>query len=161
MKKCILSGFVGALCMFLLILGVSFFRYKHSSTEYEVRKQEVKYESTIDKLACFVCGIHTDPLTAHYWDEDNIGVLNLNTFEVLYIEINRYDDNGELIKEPSGVLVSNGMKCGDSVVHSWTDPDRGYAHIDISNITWEIDAQNLQNRLCQDCLDQINSDCFF
>ncbi len=119
----------------------------------------VSFVSNIDKQDCFVCGEHADPLTARYWNEDNIGILN--TFEMMYIEINRYDDTGELIQEPSEVLVSDRLKCEDSWLLSMTDPDRGYSHIDISNITSEIDAENLQSRLCQDCLDQINSDCFF
>lgn len=78
---------------------------------------------------------------------------------MMYIEINRYDDNGELVQEPSGVLVLDRLKCEESWMHSMTDPDRGYSHIDISNITREIDVVNLKSHLCKDCLDEINSDC--
>lgn len=162
MKKCFMSGIIGAFCMLFLILGYAAFQnsaLKSKNTEQD--QVRVNFVSSIDKQDCFVCGEHTDPLTAHYWNEDNIGILNLNTFEMMYIEINRYDDNGELIREPTEVLVSDRLKCEDSWLHSMTDPDRGYSHIDISNITREIDAENLQSRLCQDCLDQINSDCFF
>ena len=148
--------------MLFLILGYAAFdNIILNQRDTEQNQEQINFVSSIDTQDCFICGEYTDPLTARYWNEDNIGILNLNTFEMMYIEINRYDDNGELIREPSGVLVSDGLKCEDSWIHSMTDPDRGYSHIDISNITREIDAENLQSRLCQDCLDGINSDWFF
>lgn len=162
MNKCFVSGVIGAFCMLVLILGYAVIENIVSeSKDIEQDQMRISFVSSIDKQDCFVCGEHSDPLTAHYWNEDNIGIINLNTFEMMYIEINRYNDNGELIQEPAGVLVSDGLKCEKSWIHSMTDPDRGYSHIDISNITREIDSENLQSRLCQDCLDQINSDCFF
>lgn len=162
MNKCFISGIIGAFCMLFLILGYAAFdNIILAQRDTEQEQEQISFVSSIDTKDCFVCGEHNDPLTAKYWNEDNIGIINLNTFEMMYIEINRYDDNGELIQEPAGVLVSDGLKCEDSWLHSMTDPDRGYSHIDISNITREIDAENLQSRLCQDCLDEINSDCFF
>lgn len=162
MNKCFVSGIIGAFCMLFLIFGYAAFdNIILNRRDAEQDQERISFVSSIDKQDCFVCGEHTDPLTAHYWNEDNIGILNLNTFEMMYIEINRYDDNSELIQEPADVLVSDGLKCEDSWLHSMTDPDRGYSHIDISNITREIDAESLQSRLCQGCLDQINSDCFF
>lgn len=162
MNKCFISGIIGAFCMLFLILGYAAFDSIISKQrDIEQGREQISFVSSIDKQDCFVCGEHTDPLTAHYWNEDNIGIINLNTFEMMYIEINRYDDNGELIQEPAGVLVSDRLKCEDSWLHSMTDPDRGYSHIDISGISGEINAVNLQSRLCQDCLNEINSDCFF
>ena len=162
MNKCFISGIVGVFCMLFLILGYAAFDSIMTRQRNLVQdREQISFVSSIDKQNCFVCGEHTDPLTAHYWNEDNIGIINLNTFEMMYIEINRYDDNGELIQEPAGVLVSDGLKCEESWLHSMTDPDRGYSYIDISNITRQIDTVNLQSRLCQDCLDTINSDCFF
>lgn len=162
MNKCFLSGIIGAFCMLFMILGYAAFdNIILKQTDAEQDQERISFVSSIDTQNCFVCGEHTDPLTAHYCNEDNIGILNLNTFEMMYIEINRYNDNGDLIQEPTGVLVSDCLKCEDSWLHSMTDPDRGYSYIDISNITRQIDTVNLQSRLCQDCLDAINSDCFF
>ena len=162
MNKCFISGIIGAFCMLFLILGYAAFDSIISKQrDIEQEREQIRFVSNIDKQDCFVCGEHTDPLTAHYWNEDNIAIINLNTFEMMYIEINRYDDNGELVQEPSGVLVLDRLKCEESWMHSMTDPDRGYSHIDMSNITREIDVVNLQSRLCKDCLDEINSDCYF
>ena len=41
------------------------------------------------------------PATA-YWGEDNVGLINLNNFDLLYLGINRYGDGGELVQEPTG-----------------------------------------------------------
>lgn len=109
---------------------------KSQNTEQD--QVRVSFVSNIDKQDCFVCGEHADPLTARYWNEDNIGILNLNTFDVMYIPINRYDINGEQITELAGVLESSWKTCGTSNLHAWTDPDRGYSHIDIPDVSWKI-----------------------
>lgn len=157
MNKCFLSGIIGAFCMLFMILGYAAFdNIILKQRDAEQDQERISFVSSIDTQDCFVCGEHTDPLTAHYWNEDNIGILNLNTFEMMYIEINRYNDNGDLIQEPTGVLVSDCLKCEDSWLHSMTDPDRGYSHIDISNVTGSIDKEAVQSKLCQKCLDQVN-----
>ena len=119
------------------------------STEY-VHKP---YVSTITAAECFICGTEQRCL---YWGEDNVGVLNLNTFELLHIEINRYESS-ELITTPAGVLQTNGISCGESSAHATTDPDRGYSHVQIQGELQSIDAAAIQSHLCQTCLDKINS----
>lgn len=111
------------------------------------------YVSTITADNCYICGNMQSTL---YWGEDNVGILNLNTFELLYIEINRYED-GELVETPSGVLQTSGMTCGKSTVHATTDPDRGYSHVQIKGELQPIDAAAIQSHLCQTCLDKISS----
>lgn len=110
------------------------------------------YVSTITATKCFICGTEQRGL---YWGEDNVGILNLNTFELLHIEINRYE-SGELITTPAGVLQTNGITCGESSVHTTTDPDRGYSHVQIKGELQPIDAAAIQSHLCQSCLDTIN-----
>lgn len=156
MKNCIISGFLGALCMFILIVSLALWHTEPQAAETE-KYQHVDFISSIDAKDCFVCGEHDNLSTAFYWGKDNIGILNLNSFDTMYIEINRYDDNGEQILEPAGVMVSDRMKCGGSWVNSMTDPDRGYAHIELTNCVKEIQSKNVESRLCQTCLDEINS----
>ena len=114
------------------------------------------YVSNITPDKCFVCG---DKQNILHWGEDNIAILNLNTFEMLRIEINRYD-NGQFVEEPTGILQSQGMTCGKSNVHAMTDSDRGYSHIQIQGQLQPIDSEALQSHLCQNCLDKIN-DMYF
>ena len=125
MKRNIVSGLIGAILgavfMFALIVGIAL-----SQTDYKADEKaninananleytRIEFTSSINEQDCFICGDERDPLMAHYWKEDNIGILNLNTFEVMYISINKYDINGEQIKESTGVLESSSKKCGDS-----------------------------------------------
>ena len=119
------------------------------STEYV----HIPYVSTITASECFIC---SDEQRCLYWGEDNVGILNLNTFELLRIEINRYEGS-QLVETPAGVLQTNGMTCGKSMVHATTDPDRGYSHLQIKGELQPIDAAAIQSHLCQTCLDKINS----
>lgn len=124
------------------------------SKEYE----HIPYVSTIEPAGCFVCGGQEDSPVKGYWGEDNVGILNLNTFEVLRLEINRYD-GGKLIEETAGFIQRQSMKCGESYVHASIHPDRGYARIQIQG-QQRINAAAIQNHLCQTCLDEIN-DMYF
>lgn len=119
------------------------------STEY----LQIPYASTITAAECFICGTEQRCL---YWGEDNVGILDLNTFELLHIEINRYE-GGQLVETPSGVLQTNGISCGGSSAYATTDPDRGYSHVQIKGELQPIDAAAIQSHLCQTCLDKINS----
>lgn len=121
-----------------------------ASTEYV----HTPYVSTITAEECFICSESKATPTGLYWGEDNVGLLDLNTFEVLRIEINRYE-NGKLIEIPSGFMQTTGMNSGG--VYATTDPDRGYAHVRIIGANGAIDTASIQSHLCQTCLDKINS----
>ena len=112
------------------------------------------YVSTITAEECFICSESKGTSTGLYWGEDNVCLLNLNSFEVLRIEINRYE-NGKLVETPSGFMQTTGMNSGG--VYATTDPDRGYAHVRISGANGAIDTASIQSHLCQTCLDEINS----
>ena len=135
-------------CLSVLLLSACSDSDSGEKKEYE----HTPYVSTISKDDCFVCGENTDYPTSLYWGEENVGVVNLNTFEVLRVEINRYDMNGKPIEEKAGYMASGGI----NNVHSMTDPDRGYSHIQIQGERQPIDADVIQSHLCQDCLDSIN-----
>lgn len=119
------------------------------STEYV----HTPYVSTITAEDCFMCSESKDTPAGLYWGEDNVGLLNLNTFEVLHIGINRYE-NGTLVETPAGFMQTTGMNSGG--VFATTDPDRGYSHVRIGGANSAIDADSIQCHLCQACLDEIN-----
>ncbi len=56
--------------------------------------EHIDYVSTITDAECYVCGDGGDYTVSAYWGEDNVGIMNLNTFELLRLEINRYDELG-------------------------------------------------------------------
>lgn len=118
------------------------------------------YVSTITAEECFVCGEQEGSLTKLYWGQDNLGILNLSTFDFMRLEINRYDDAGKLIEEPSGFMQRQSLQSNNSYAHASVHPDRGYANIQIQGQLNNIDAQTIQSHLCQLCLDAINNTYF-
>ena len=124
--------------------------------EYE----HIPYVSTIEQADCFLCGEPEGSLANLYWGEDNVGIINLNSFEFARLEINRYDDHGNLIEEKAGYMQSGGFSGENAWVHSMTDPDRGYSHVQITGEKNPIDADAIESHLCQSCLDTIN-DMYF
>ena len=123
-----------------------------SRTEYV----HVDFESTITVEKCFLCGEHKGSLGSPMWKPNNIGILNLNTFDILYVEINRYDDKGDLVTTPAGVFAIDGMTSGNGQINSNLNSDNGYATIVITGVEYSIDAEVAESKLCQNCLDSMN-----
>ena len=115
------------------------------------------YVSAITAEECFVCGEPEGVLAKLYWGQDNLGILNLNTFDFMRLEINRYDDAGKLIEEPTGFMQMKSLQCNESYAHASVHPDRGYANIQIQGQLNNIDDKAIQSHLCQVCLDAINN----
>lgn len=156
MKKCILSALVGAVAMFLLLVLIANIQTAKAPQQEEY--EHIDYISNITEADCYVCGESGDTAASAYWGEDNIGLINLNNFDLLYLGINRYGDGRELIQEPAGVMLSCGIMDEESetYAHAYVFPDRAYATIQITGVQYAIDRDLIQNRLCQTCLDSIN-----
>lgn len=60
-----------------------------------------------------------------------MGIINLNTFEMMRLEINRYGDHGELLEEQAGYMSSVGLsdKEADTYAHAYCFPDNAYATV--------------------------------
>lgn len=156
MKKCILSAIAGALAMLVAIIiaaNISAAR-KQEPKEYE----HIDYVSTITEVECYVCGSGGDYTVSAYWGEDNVGIVNLNTFEMMRLEINRYDEHGELLEESAGYMSSGGLvdKEADTYAHAYCFPDNAHASLQITGVQYDIDRDLIQSKLCQTCLDSIN-----
>lgn len=151
MKKYILSALVGAATMFLLLVLIANTHNTKGTKEYE----HIDYVSTIAQEDCFVCG----EKESTHWGENNVGLINLNSFDLLYLEINRYGDGGDLLREPAGVMLSCGMmdEEADTYAHAYCFLDNAYASVQITGVQYAIDRELIQSQLCQTCLDSINS----
>ena len=156
MKKCILSAIAGAAAMLVvLIIAANVRAAKEQNTE---EYEHIDFVSTITQEDCFVCGNSTkDPMSLH-WGEDNVAIVNLNSFEVLRLEINRYGDHGELIEEAAGYMQTSSLidDENESYAHAYTFPDNGYANVNLTGVQYAIDRDSIQGHLCQSCLDSIN-----
>lgn len=157
MKKCILSAIGGAVAMLTSLIVIANFSVAKEQEPEKNEYEHIDFVSTITQEDCFICGEQSDPLTAAYWGEDNVGIVNLNTFDVLRLEINRYGNHGELIEEVAGYVQSSSMSDDDSYVHAWTHPDKAYSSVEITNVDYEIAQDSIQSHLCQTCLDTINA----
>ena len=115
------------------------------------------YVSAITKDACFLCGDQSGTIGLETWKPNNIGILDLNTFEIHYVVINRYEDGGKLATTASGVFSMGGMTTTSGNVKTALDSDNGYAHITITGVQYEVDREVVESRLCQDCLDVLNT----
>ena len=89
-----------------------------------------------------------------------MGIINLNTFELLRLEINRYNDHGQLIEDVAGYMQSSHLLGEESNVHAYTFPDDGYAHVQLSGVQYKIDRTAIESNLCQRCIDSINDYAF-
>ena len=160
MKKCILSAIAGAAAMLVvLIIAANVRAAKEQNTE---EYEHIDFVSTITQEDCFVCGNSTkDPMSLH-WGEDNVAIVNLNSFEVLRLEINRYGDHGELIEEAAGYMQTSSLidNENESYAHAYTFTDNGYANVNLTGVQYAINRDTIQGHLCQSCLDSINELCF-
>ena len=114
----------------------------------------------VSKADCYLCG---DGNTRYkeYYGQNNVGIISLNTFELMPIEINRYDQSGQLIEENTGVMQSRMFSNGDDGFSAqlMLDADRGIANADISlRGDRDLDLQNTARHLCADCLKELTGD---
>ncbi len=109
------------------------------------------------KTICSICNNSISPVSTHY-GEKNLGIINLNSFNTITIEINQYNEYGNIQKrrtEDNPTLINN-FTDFSSVIS--TNSNRGYAVADIVFNPKEIlDISNLKKNICADCLEEINS----
>lgn len=156
MKKYTLSAIAGALAMLISItIADSLHRNMGQLPE---KYEHINYVSGVTRDECYVCSDIGGFSGFRHWGEDNIGIVNLNTFELMRLEINRYDEYGNLIEGPAGYMCSGGMSKDDagSYAHAFSFPDNGFADAQIFGVQYAIDREFVQNHLCQTCLDSIN-----
>ena len=158
MKKCILSALVGAAAMFLLLVLIA--NIQTAKAPHQEEYEHIDYVSNIMEAECYVCGESGDTAASANWGEDNVGIINLNTFELLRLEINHHGDHGQLIEEDAGYMQTNHLSDEDTYVHAYTHSDNGYAHVQITGAQYNIDRESVQSHLCQSCLDTINDLCY-
>ena len=107
----------------------------------------------VDKEDCFLCGTDTG-----YFGQNNVGIVSLNSFSVMPVEINRYDHNGQLIEENTGAMQMRNFQNGDSGMTASVilEPDRGIAHVSISpKGDTALDLSSASAHLCPDCLEDL------
>lgn len=143
-----------ALLLALTACGLQSGRAKPSRTY-----QHLMFTSSVESEDCLLCGEELNHIIGSYLGQDNIGLVNLNTFDLLPIEINRYRE-GQLLEEATGVAQMRGGPLGDTRATAFIDVDRGYASIQIASADEKIDTTAASSFLCQGCLDSFAEEFF-
>ena len=124
-----------------------------------VEQEEPKPISTVSAKNCYLCGdgAKDNP----YWGQNNVGIISLNTFEFMPVEINRYDEDGTWNMDEAGYMSSHGFQDDNNgfFAHVFEFPDSGRASGSVTlNEDRVLDTEKAAAFLCQDCLDTVLSD---
>ena len=136
-----------------MLTGCSADEPKTTERTYE----HVQFASKITVETCAICGEHPDVPWQWYMGQDNVAVVDVNTFDFTYIEINRYNPDGTQIMEPAGYMKMAGGKIGAHQISGMVDPDLGMARLNGTLSGEPIDASTIETFLCQSCLDEFAS----
>ena len=125
--------------------------------------EEGLYISNTAPEKCYLCGTPEQSLLPFYEGQTNLGIISLNTFEFVPIEINRYDDYGNLIEEPAGFSTTSMQNTGENGFTAYITPnhDRGYANATIYfENDKELNIDEAADFLCTECLNQTLEECW-
>ena len=119
--------------------------------------EHIKFTSEVTTENCAICGEHPDVPWAWYMGQENVAIVDVNTFDYSYIEINRYNPDGSQITEIAGYMKMSGGEIGKHNISGMVDPDRGMARLNGTLSSDPIDASAIESFLCQECLDEFAS----
>lgn len=140
----------------LLLLGCSTMKYVKGQAIGTKGSISILHGSDIDPKNCLLCGTGNRALFSMYKGQKNIGIINLNTFDFSPVEINRYDDAGNLIEKASDSTTLTSNNYGGLCTDVSPNPDRGYANVDIRFEQKEIlDTEKVKKNLCAACFNTI------
>ena len=113
------------------------------------------YSSSVQKEDCYACGNHPNsPITPHL-GEDNLGLINLNTFEGVCFAVNRYEKN-QLVDKLAKYETCRGSYGyggnGTSFDYSF-NRNKGYSSASLYfNKKSDLQLEKIGSFLCMDCL---------
>lgn len=129
-----------------------------SGSEAWNEKKTVTYQSRIKKEECALCNQQENSMLSAYSGQKNLGIICINTCDISPIGINRYDDHGNLIEEPSDTfsIIRNSCRDEGMATQVMANPERGFANVNVS-LTKDvaIDKEAVESLLCSDCLSAI------
>lgn len=122
--------------------------------------EHISFTSSITSEDCVICGDSSEHILSWYIGQENVALVDVNTFDFCYIEINRYNLDGTQIMEPAGYMKMAGGKIGAHQISGMVDPDLGMARLNGTLSGDPIDANAIERFLCQSCLDEFASHYF-
>lgn len=145
----------------IMLLAVLITGCATNSPEVKEKTYEhTKFTSKVTTENCAICGEHPDVHWSWYMGQDNVAVVDVNTFDFCHIEINRYTPEGTPITEAAGYMRMCGGEVGKHRVSGMVDPDRGMARLDVTLSDEALDSAAIEGFLCQECLGEFASHYF-
>lgn len=132
---------------------------KEETLLYEPQEEKNTYASNTQPKDCYLCG-GGKSLMPYYAQFDSIGIICLNTWNIIDSRIRTYDDHGNPVKT-SGSQTSI-LSCGSDECHFWasTSSDRIKADLKVSfGKNSVFSPEKLCGELCQNCLDMVLESC--
>lgn len=117
-----------------------------------------EYTSQVAKENCYLCSENPESELSRYFGHKNLGIVNVNTFDVVELEINRYDHTGNQIMEATGCMTMGIVDIGGISVSCRTDPDRSLASASFTVNDEEIEGDKISKFMCQECLDNFTKE---
>ena len=119
-----------------------------------VAEAEAVYASCVSQDDCYLCSGMSE-----YEGRNNVGIISLNSFQLLPVEINRYEQ-GQLIAENTGSTLAMFYNSEDDSFSAslFLHADRGRATASVSfNGDLELDLANAAQHLCEEHLSKLVS----
>ena len=141
------------LCAYLLLIALLLTACGRNAAPEPTAEGAV---SAVSAEECFLCGNENFP----YWGQNNVGIVSLNTFDVMPIEINHYDDSGAPVTENLEFSTVRNFSGTGSGFRAFLLEDviQGCASGHISLYEDEtLNVENTASFLCADCLDGLLS----
>lgn len=103
---------------------------------------------------CVLCGDGTETSFSPYWGQNNVGIVSLNTFEGIPVEINRYGIDGTPMEERTDYFAMQGFQTRDDSLRCSVgkQSDRGFATCTLTLHNETLDPGKAAAYLCEDCL---------
>lgn len=109
---------------------------------------------------CVLCGDGTETSFSPYWGQNNVGIVSLNTFEGIPVEINRYGIDGTPMEERTDCFAMQGFQTQDDSLRCSVgkQSDRGFASCTLTLYNETLDPGKAAAYLCEDCLNAVMED---
>lgn len=153
------SVFWGIIGILVMLIGAAYFKDELYETWLQSNGQEdvslVGIESKLkDQESCFLCGNSNQSLMGYYRKFDTVGLISLNDWYVLDFHLKNYDENGVEVTDDGYGNITFG-NTGEIIYHCEGSPKSGMAFVDVTlQEDYKLNVE-IQNNLCQECLDKV------
>lgn len=129
---------------------------KEKNSKWEFVTPEPAESHLKDKKKCWMCGNDDRSLMGAFRGSDDLGILCVNNWYVLAMNIRNLDQEGETIPALGMSLGMTATGEGGCIFKTETNPDRGISQVTVEyGENSNFDVKKVQDYLCQTCLDKL------